>query len=200
MLASVSFSQHGLRTWIFISVFEAKFLIEQVLHIIFSLFFSGLSQNYLRQRDEGGWEGILGDGWIVPIPQDQMGVSVEGGRRILSFSLVLSRSTAFYSLTVTSSVLQFCLLGWCLAGQKEGWIKNRKYHLFLLPLEMEEVGKAVWADTQTWNAAPTQHLLFLPPFWLFPQLQPLNPQVVGIGKGVTFSNISQGCFTPLWNL
>lgn len=35
---------------------------------------------------------------------------------------------------------------------------------------------------------------------LIPQLQPVNLQDAGIGDGSTFSGISRGCFTPLWNL
>lgn len=57
------------------------------------------------------------------MPRDQM---AEGGRTgiLLSFSLVLSHSTASCSVTVTSSVLQFwCLLGYFLASQGAGWMK-----------------------------------------------------------------------------
>lgn len=71
-----------------------------------------------------------------------MDVRVEGGRKgILSFTLVLSHHAAYCLVSATSSVLEFQWIRW---SRSEGGLdKNPEYHLFLLLLQVEDLGQAV---------------------------------------------------------
>lgn len=109
----VSYSQCGLRTWMFTSGFQDKFLIRQAFHIIF--FFILLILTCLKGRKR-----ILRDGQTVHISRSS-GWGRE--KRDPFLKMILSHSTTYYSVTVTSSLLQsWC--AWSLSSQERNWKKS----------------------------------------------------------------------------